>query len=53
MKKHLINFYLDRINNYLTVEKIAEHNGLTVTEAKALIKAGRKYHEQNANSKFK
>lgn len=53
MKKHLIEFYLERVNDYLTDEKIAEHKGLTISETKALIKAGKKYHEQNVRSKFK
>lgn len=46
MKQHLINFYLDYLNNYLTAHKMAEDYGLTYTEANALIEIGRKYHHE-------
>ena len=39
--------FLDFFNNYLTVEKYAEHNGISTADAKKLIDAGRKYHEQH------
>jgi adenine-specific DNA glycosylase len=32
MAKQLQAFYLDWVNNYLTVEKMAEHNELTVED---------------------
>ena len=44
MGDQLIEFYLDWFNNYLTVEKIAEHHGLDVDDAKALISMGRHMH---------
>jgi len=47
MKQHLINFFLDYFNNYLTVTKMAEDYELTVDECKQLIEIGRKYHYQN------
>jgi hypothetical protein len=34
--------YLDYLNNFMTVEKLAEHYGLTVEEAMVLIDRGRK-----------
>jgi len=37
-------FYLDWVNNYLTVEKIAEHHGISVDLAKELISLGRDVH---------
>lgn len=37
MRQTLINAYYDRINNYLTTEKFAEHNGLTLEQAEALL----------------
>ena len=37
-------FYLDYVNNYLTVARIAEHNGLTEHHAATLIDMGRKIH---------
>jgi|DEB0MinimDraft_12_1074336.scaffolds.fasta_scaffold16411_5 adenine-specific DNA glycosylase len=45
MAKQLQDFYLDWINNYLTVEKMAEHNELTVEDTATLINLGRSYHE--------
>ncbi len=36
-RDYLINLYLDWRNNYLTVEKFAEHHGLTVGDALLLI----------------
>lgn len=33
----LINIYLDWINNYGSVEKFAEYNGLTTEQAKQLL----------------
>lgn len=37
----LAAIYLDYFNNYLTVEKFAEHNGLHENEAETLINLGR------------
>lgn len=33
----LLNDYLDYVNNYLTIDKFAEHRGLYVHEAQLLI----------------
>ena len=41
MRDTLINMYLDWRNNYLTVERYAECNGLLVNEAQKLIDLGR------------
>lgn len=37
MRDILIETYLDRINNYLTDAKYAEHNGLTERQATELL----------------
>jgi hypothetical protein len=37
-----LDFYIDYFNNYLSVEKIAEHNGITEKEANLLIREGKK-----------
>lgn len=37
-REKLINDYLDYVNNYLTIEKFAEHRGLHLNEAELLIK---------------
>ena len=36
MRTILENVYLDIFNNYLSIEKYAEHNGITVEQAKIL-----------------
>jgi hypothetical protein len=41
MRETLINAYLDFRNNYLTVEKYAEHNGLHVQAARVLLDLAR------------
>lgn len=51
MRQKLIDFYLDYVNNYISVDLIAEHNAITVTDANRLINIGRKYHEQNVAGK--
>ncbi len=47
MSVQVIDFYLDWVNNYLTVEKIAEHHGLDVDDARALITMGRFMHHRH------
>lgn len=37
MRENLINAYLDFINNYLTIEKYADHNGLSIDTANAFM----------------
>jgi hypothetical protein len=37
MRYVLVAAYLDYVNNYLTVEKYAEHHGLRVDEARRLL----------------
>jgi hypothetical protein len=37
MRDNLIAAYLDYVNNYLTIEKYAEHNGITENQATMLI----------------
>ena len=39
--------FLDFFNNYLTIEKYAEDNGISIEDATNLVDAGRKYHEQH------
>ena len=41
--------YLDWVNNYLTLSVYADHNGLTVEQAKALIDLGRECYESYCN----
>lgn len=46
MKQKLIDFYLDFINDYLTIDKFAEDNGLTRGQAVDLLDIGRRFHDQ-------
>ena len=39
--------FLEFVNNYMTIEKYAEHQQISAADAKKLIDAGRKYHEKN------
>jgi hypothetical protein len=43
--KMLRMFYIEWVNNYLTIGKIAEHNGITENDCYWLIEQGRRYHE--------
>jgi hypothetical protein len=47
MRKQLIDFFLDYVNNYLTVAGIAEAHNLEFEDANNLINMGRKYHEED------
>ena len=44
--KYFRTAFLDFLNNYLTIEKYAEHNGISTADAKKLIGAGHKYHDK-------
>lgn len=46
-KQKYTNMYLDYVNNFLTVEKFAEHYQITVEKAKTIINIGRNFHENN------
>ena len=50
MAKQLQEYYLDWVNNYLTVDKIAEHHEITVADAELLINLGRSYHKEGLNN---
>ena len=43
-REQLNNVYLEWVNNYLTIEKYAEHKGLHVDEATTLINLARDAH---------
>ncbi len=48
-RQKLIDLYLDYTNNYLTLEKFAEHNEITVFDASVILALGKTYHEQYIN----
>lgn len=39
------NYYLDYVNNYLTIEKFAEDNEISKDFASLLVEAGRKINQ--------
>ena len=41
------DYYLDYLNNFLTLEKFAEHYGISVDLATLLVKEGRIKHEMS------
>ena len=46
MREYLIKIYLDWRNNYLTIERFAECNGLHVSEAESLINLAREVYQR-------
>ena len=46
-REQLFKDYLDWVNNYLTIEKFAEHRGITVIEAGVLITLAKSCFEDN------
>ncbi len=46
MNNYLANLYLEYFNDYLTVDKFAEHKQLKRLDALMLINMGREYHEE-------
>ena len=46
LKPLLQAVFLEYVNNYLTEEKFAEHNELTLEQAQAILKVGRECHEE-------
>lgn len=48
IQKQLIELYLDRINNFLTIDKFAEHYNLNSLHAMMLLSIGEELHEENA-----
>lgn len=47
MVKQLQEFYLDWIDNYLTIEEMAVDNELTIKDTATLINLGRSYYDLN------
>ena len=45
IKDEIIDFYLDYVNDYLSVDLIAEHNEISTQHANQLIEIGREMHE--------
>jgi hypothetical protein len=46
-REKLAAVYLDWVNNYLTIEKFAEHKGLYIDEAKTLLSVAKQCFEKD------
>jgi hypothetical protein len=44
-RTYLENIYLDMVNNYLSVDLFAEHNGITTEQAQALLAVAKSVFE--------
>ena len=51
MKQHLINFYLEYWEDFLTVENFADFHNIETGEAKALLNLGKKYLQERRELK--
>jgi hypothetical protein len=47
--QHLRELYLDYLNNYLTVDKLAEHHEINTSVAMLLLDIGKQLHEDYVN----
>lgn len=48
MKEQLANFYLQYLNDFLTVEKFAAYHSMSEQDAAELLTLSRKFHEERA-----
>jgi hypothetical protein len=45
LKTHLLNAYLDYVNNFLSAERFAEHYGISLEMARLIISEMKEYNE--------
>jgi uncharacterized tellurite resistance protein B-like protein len=50
MKKQLIELYLEWVNNWGTLSKMADHYGIDKVDLDQLIHIGRKAHNETVNN---
>lgn len=50
-KNSLIRFYLEYVNNFLTIARMAEYYEMPEEDCKYLVNLGRKYNEELASNK--
>lgn len=50
-KNSLIRFYLEYVNNFLTIARMAEYYEMPKEDCKYLISLGKKYNEELAANK--
>lgn len=48
MEEQLAKFYLQYLNDFLTVEKFAAYHSMSEQDAAELLTLGRKFHEERA-----
>lgn len=48
-KQSVIAFYLEYVNNFLTIERMAEYYDMPFEDCKYLIEIGKKYHIENTS----
>ena len=46
MKALLLQFYREWINNYITISKFAQDNGITLTQAVELLKIAKEMNDE-------
>lgn len=52
IRKKLAEYYLDYVNNYVSIYAYAEHNCLSLEQAVALVKLGEDIHETNVSGEY-
>ena len=45
MKQQLINWYLEYVNDFITIKGFAEFHGVTIQFARSVVEMGREFHE--------
>lgn len=48
IQQQLQNIYLDYVNNYLTLEVMAEHNNIEPSELALLVEMGKRINHKNS-----
>ena len=46
MKTAIADFYLEFLNNWLTVERYAEFLDMSITDCESLLRMGRQFHRE-------
>lgn len=49
-KKSVIEFYLEYVNNFLTLERMAEYYEMPLEDCTYLVELGKKYHSEQFKS---
>jgi hypothetical protein len=52
IKEYLNDLYLSYVNDFLTLERFAEHHNLDQVDARIILTLGRKYNEQLSFQRF-